>query len=690
MKQYIDTVQDTHGNALNGVQVKVYDYNTAALATIYSDAGLTVVSGSTVTSDSTGQFSFYAPNGDYILRFYYHGTLIKTQTPVTIFDGADERTFTDTGSANAYVISDTSLPLAYFDKMRVSVRITNTNTSSSTLKINSLATRAIVNLDGTAIGASTLVSGSTYRFEYKSSISSFVLIGQGLSDFFFRRTAAEIANGVTPTNYSYAPGSWQRYGASTSATDNGTAINNSLLCNPVSFDAENSVPALYAVQTTIRFRAAGQTLRGQGFADSNLASVAGVQFAPRTTLKWTGSSGGSLVSVSDGAANYSETILKDICLDGNSLCNKGVEGYADSITGGCWRNLYERCVIMNCTSGANASGIYFGAGPTHFCNDPYVYNCYIWSNTVGIYNNGAVPQIVHCTIGLNTTGILMPGNGSEIKTYGGVFHTNTRDIDVGASSAIQNVACFGTWFENCPNPLFRAQNSFNLQMIGCHLHNLSSSGLMDFGGQAGNATVKSWVAASTTNSTIIGTNPGYEYDLLGSGIVTDKGYRIRISATTALARIDNADFMCGPTGDAANATGDGTAFNMNAAAVTEDHDLSNAVNASTGVFTAPADGYYTITVHIQLTNVGAAHTDGILTLIVAGTSAQNWLLDRTNVGAVRTAGNESHLTGTARVFMTKNDTCYPQVTISGSTKTVTVASGGTANNWRTRFLGRLA
>ena len=44
----------------------------------------------------------------------------------------------------------------------------------------------------------------------------------------YARTAAEIAAGVTPTNYAYAPGDIRRYGASTAASDNSSAINAAL------------------------------------------------------------------------------------------------------------------------------------------------------------------------------------------------------------------------------------------------------------------------------------------------------------------------------------------------------------------------------------------------------------------------------------------------------------------------------
>jgi hypothetical protein len=49
----------------------------------------------------------------------------------------------------------------------------------------------------------------------------------------FRRTAAEIASGVTPTNYAYLPGNVLRYGADpTGVADSTTAFNNAILIAP--------------------------------------------------------------------------------------------------------------------------------------------------------------------------------------------------------------------------------------------------------------------------------------------------------------------------------------------------------------------------------------------------------------------------------------------------------------------------
>ena len=69
MKHYIDTVQTTGGTAIWGATVTVRVQNVVpgagALATIYSDNGVTTIAGAVVTTNSVGRFDFWAPDGRY-------------------------------------------------------------------------------------------------------------------------------------------------------------------------------------------------------------------------------------------------------------------------------------------------------------------------------------------------------------------------------------------------------------------------------------------------------------------------------------------------------------------------------------------------------------------------------------------------------------------------------------------------
>ena len=105
MRRFEDIALKNVGNAvlvLAGATVTVRVSNpaspgTGALATIYSDDGVTTIAGSAVTVDSVGRFSFYAPDGKYDLTVSGTGVATPyTQADVEISD-VTERSTSDTG-----------------------------------------------------------------------------------------------------------------------------------------------------------------------------------------------------------------------------------------------------------------------------------------------------------------------------------------------------------------------------------------------------------------------------------------------------------------------------------------------------------------------------------------------------------------------------------------------------------------
>jgi hypothetical protein len=85
MLKYINVVQDANGDAVSGASVTIYNAGTVVAATIYSDDGVTPAS-NPLTTDSLGNFEFYAANGDYDIRVSYSGTVVNI-TDVTIGPG---------------------------------------------------------------------------------------------------------------------------------------------------------------------------------------------------------------------------------------------------------------------------------------------------------------------------------------------------------------------------------------------------------------------------------------------------------------------------------------------------------------------------------------------------------------------------------------------------------------------------
>jgi hypothetical protein len=83
----------------------------------------------------------------------------------------------DTGTANAYVVTLNPAPTAYADGMAVTVKIKTTNTGASTLNINGLGAKAILDSHGNVLIAGKLKAGLPYTFRYNGT--NFILQGEG-------------------------------------------------------------------------------------------------------------------------------------------------------------------------------------------------------------------------------------------------------------------------------------------------------------------------------------------------------------------------------------------------------------------------------------------------------------------------------------------------------------------------------
>jgi hypothetical protein len=204
MRQYIDTLQDVQGNALVGATVLVQNYIGGANASIFSDNGLTPILTSTLTTGADGQFSFFAADGDYTLVMSKNATVFKTQSPVSIFDGTPQLTYADSGTTNAYAVTNSALEKALRAGLRISINASNTNTGASTFAYNGLAAKPLVNPPAVALSAGAVAVGGIYGLEYDGSnwqIKNVTLSAAVIGQLFYPQTAAEIAAAVVPVNY---------------------------------------------------------------------------------------------------------------------------------------------------------------------------------------------------------------------------------------------------------------------------------------------------------------------------------------------------------------------------------------------------------------------------------------------------------------------------------------------------------
>jgi hypothetical protein len=88
-------------------------------------------------------------------------------------------TYTDSGAANAYVItisSNLKKVSAYLDNMKITFKVGNTNTGASTVNINSLGAKSITRPDGVALGAGELIANAYATLIFNLSSTRFELI----------------------------------------------------------------------------------------------------------------------------------------------------------------------------------------------------------------------------------------------------------------------------------------------------------------------------------------------------------------------------------------------------------------------------------------------------------------------------------------------------------------------------------
>jgi hypothetical protein len=88
MKKLTDYVIDREGNAVAGAEVYVRKESDNTLATLYSDDGVTVAA-NPVSTDSDGEFSFYAADDDYKLQVYIEGVQQQEVRHYQHFDALD-------------------------------------------------------------------------------------------------------------------------------------------------------------------------------------------------------------------------------------------------------------------------------------------------------------------------------------------------------------------------------------------------------------------------------------------------------------------------------------------------------------------------------------------------------------------------------------------------------------------------
>lgn len=156
----------------------------------------------------------------------------------------------------------------------------------------------------------------------------------------------------------------------------------------------------------------------------------------------------------------------------------------------------------------------------------------------------------------------------------------------------------------------------------------------------------------------------------------------QLGAQTDLLMPNNPAFLENVAAIRTDVTGDGTGYTV--VYGTEKFDQDNNFDG-TSTFTAPVTGKYLLSFTVFLQQIGVAHTSGSLSIV----TSNNTFTGGFGSPAVNAdASGQLSLTVTTLADMDASDTATTQVTVSGSTKTVDVTTGG-ASSLRTMFSGVL-
>lgn len=167
-------------------------------------------------------------------------------------------------------------------------------------------------------------------------------------------------------------------------------------------------------------------------------------------------------------------------------------------------------------------------------------------------------------------------------------------------------------------------------------------------------------------------------NISGTNLLTmsSAGY-CTMPATCAFAATQSASLT--------NLTGDGTSYTVLPDTVL--FDQKGNYTPGSGTFTAPVTGRYVIGGCVNLSSLGAGHTQGTFNINTAGSVARTYRAGYSNAGAMRDSNNDLTYTGEFIISLVAGDTVKMVVIVSNSTKTVGLQGDGT--DYLTAFWGHL-
>lgn len=485
MLQYFDTMQDESGNALAGGTLTVTQYPGGGAASIYATNGTaSPIAGGVVTADVTGQVSFFAPDGAYILAYAYNATVYKTRSNVQFTDPMSFVAASDTGTANNYVVTNSAYPVNKYVGLKLEFLAAHANTGASTMNYQADGGTNITQPGGSALAPNMIAANGLTRLEWDGT--EWQLIG-AQSQPYYPITNAETAAGVTIVTFTYPEMTLERYGGGVgfSAAANDTALSACFLVSTQKGGGILNTPAFNAPNGTYSFAAShsipkGTIIQGSGQGTEwlytgassflTIASSSG-RIKISDLLIYGTSQGGTGLTLGDSSGNGTRVELHRIVMNSWNI--------ALLIIGGTWDSFYD-CEFGSALGGTHSSPVL--SNNTGIAFNPI--NSGNYSSAINFYN---------CTVSNNGTAGVSSTNTSLITANQfGWYACNVQNNNVAATSGSQffqglcvGFTISGMYMEYTLGGT--APNSLNLDGSGTgsvsdSFINTSNNGIIDVGG----------------------------------------------------------------------------------------------------------------------------------------------------------------------------------------------------------------
>lgn len=188
MQQFYDAVLSPTGDAIVGATVTVTKLPSGT-PTLYSDNGVTALGSNVLTTNSRGEYSFYAANGRYLCTITATGYSASTRD-VVLQDPADQLAYMDDMGAAGNGVADDSAVLVAAQATTKPVVFTSgktyyitpqaftsdvdwraTGNEVATVYCDTTPASPMVNISGTTVGTTT-VAAAAYPLDYVVQLTS--------------------------------------------------------------------------------------------------------------------------------------------------------------------------------------------------------------------------------------------------------------------------------------------------------------------------------------------------------------------------------------------------------------------------------------------------------------------------------------------------------------------------------------